>query len=337
VISPLDAYTMRARLIPAIIAGAPAFAFGAIFVSWGGFGFTHVIAGTALTVLFAVFADVARRRGKAIEPGLIANMGGLPTTTMLRHRDDTYDPDSKAELHAFIAEKLRRPPPTADEERAHPAAADTYYARGTTWLRENTRDTKRFDILFKENIGYGFRRNLLGLKLPGLLLNALILSVCLGIFWHRWPVDLSRPFDAKLLAVVVIAVLHATYLALFVTDTAVVEAARTYARQLLLSVQSPHLDSPVKTPSSTRKPRKAKAMATPYGARQVRHSVCFGAFSKTKASAGVPSPPDALLSIGDLGHLRYDVMPTDLPVMASSQVTHTSSSRSSRPTRAAAR
>jgi hypothetical protein len=177
--------------------------------------------------------------------------------------DDTYDPDSKAEFHAFIAEKLGRPSPTADEERADPAVADTYYARGATWLRENTRDTKRFDILFKENIAYGFRRNLLGLKLPGLLLNALIVSVCLGIFWHRWPVDLSTPFDAKLLAVVVIAVLHATYLALFVTDTAVVEAARTYARQLLLSTQSPHLDSPVKTPFSTRKPRKAKAMATP--------------------------------------------------------------------------
>ena len=210
-ITSLDAYTLRARLVPAIIAGAPAFAFAAIFVSWGGLGFTHVIAGTALTVLFAVFADVARRRGKAIEPRLIASMGGLPTTTMLRHRDDTYDPDSRAKLHAFIAAKLRQPSPTPDDEGANPAAADTYYARGVTWLRENTRDTKKFDILFKENIGYGFRRNLLGLKLPGLLLNAFIVAVCLGIFWHRWPVDLSRPFDAKLLAVVIIAVLHATY------------------------------------------------------------------------------------------------------------------------------
>jgi hypothetical protein len=262
VINLLDAYAMRARLVPAIIAGAPAFAFAGIFVSWGGLGFTHVIAGTALTVLFAVFADVARRRGKAIEPGLIANMGGLPTTTMLRHRDATYDPDSKAYLHAFIAAKLKRPSPTADEENADPEAADAYYARGATWLRENTRDTKKFDILFKENIGYGFRRNLLGLKLPGLILNALIVAVCLGIFWHRWPVDLSRPFDAKLLAVVVIAVLHASYLALFVTDAAVVEAARTYARQLLLCTQSPHLETHPKTPAK-RAPRKAKTAATP--------------------------------------------------------------------------
>jgi hypothetical protein len=31
----------------------------------------------------------------------------------------------------------------------------------------DTRDAKNFDILLNENISYGFRRNLLSLKLPG--------------------------------------------------------------------------------------------------------------------------------------------------------------------------
>jgi hypothetical protein len=253
--NPFDAYTMKARLVPAIIAGAPAFAFAAIFVSWGRFGLTHAIAGTALTVLFAAFADVARRRGKAIEPKLIERMSGLPTTTTLRHRDDTYDADTKAGFHAFIAAKLGKPAPTAAEEAADPAAADKYYARGATWLRENTRDPKKFDILLNENISYGFRRNLLGLKLPGFLLNAVIVAACLGIFWYRWPVDLSNGFDGKLLAVIVIAILHALYLALFVTEAGVFEAARTYARQLLLCTQSPHLGEQPK-PKPPPKPRK---------------------------------------------------------------------------------
>lgn len=248
--NPLDAYTMKARLVPAVIAGAPAFAFAAIFVSWGSLGVTHLIAATALTVLFAAFADIARRRGKAIEPKLIERMGGLPTTTTLRHRDDTYDDDTRAGFHAFIAAKLGKPAPTASEEAADPAAADSYYARGSTWLRENTRDAKKFDILLNENISYGFRRNLLGLKLPGFVLNALIVAICLAIFWRRWPVDLSNTFDAKLLAVVVIAVLHAIYLAVFVTEAGVFEGARTYARQLLLCTQSPHLSGAPK-PCST--------------------------------------------------------------------------------------
>jgi hypothetical protein len=251
--NPLDAYTLRARLVPAIISGAPAFAFAAIFVSFGKIGWPHLIAGTALTVLFAVFADVARRRGRAIEPSIVEKMGGLPTTVTLRHRDATYDPATKAGFHKFIAAKLDQPAPSPAEEVADPQAADAYYARGVTWLRENTRNTNKFDVLFNENVSYGFRRNLLGLKLPGFLLNALIVLVCLAIFWRRWPVDLSNGFDAKLLAVIVIAVLHAAYLALFVTEEGVFEAARIYARQLLLSTQSPHLNKPAKPALAPRK------------------------------------------------------------------------------------
>ena len=222
------------------------------------------IAGTALTVLFAVFADVARRRGRAIEPDIIAKMGGLPTTVTMRHRDATYDQSTKAGFHKFIAAKLEQPAPSPEEEASDAEAADAYYTRGVAWLRENTRNTKKFDVLFNENVSYGFRRNLLGLKLPGFLLNALIVLVCLAIFWRRWPVDLSNGFDAKLLAVIVIALLHAAYLALFVTEEGVFEAARIYARQLLLSTQSPHLNKPAKsTPSPRTNAGRSRAPAVP--------------------------------------------------------------------------
>jgi hypothetical protein len=262
--NPLDAYTMRARMVPAIIAGAPAFAFAAIFVSMGRIGWPHLIAGTALTVLFAVFSDVARRRGRAIEPSIVEKMGGLPTTVTLRHGDETYDTATKAGFHKFIAAKLHQPAPSPAEEAADPQVADAYYSRGVTWLRENTRNTKKFDVLFNENVSYGFRRNLLGLKLPGFILNALIVVICLAIFWRRWPVDLSNGFDAKLLAVIVIALLHAAYLALFVTEEGVFEAARVYARQLLLSTQSPHLNKPAKSPPAPRKnASRARAAAAP--------------------------------------------------------------------------
>jgi hypothetical protein len=262
--NPLDAYTMRARLVPAVIAGAPAFAFAAIFVSWGKLGLPHLIAGTALTVLFAAFADVARRRGRAIEPSIIAKLGGLPTTVTLRHRDPTYDTATKAGFHQFIAAKLGQPAPTLQQEAADPEAADAHYVRGVTWLRENTRNVKKFDVLFNENVSYGFRRNLLGLKISGFLLNAFIVIICLVIFWYRWPIDWSNGFNAKLLAVIVIAVLHAGYLAIFVTEQGVFEAARIYARQLLLSTQSPHLSVRPKTQSAPRKPRKPKVDETPF-------------------------------------------------------------------------
>ncbi|UYO45730.1 hypothetical protein KQX63_06870 [Rhodopseudomonas palustris] len=160
--------------------------------------------------------------------------------------------------HAFLAAKLGRAAPTREEEAADPAGADSYYARGATWLRENTRDAKKFDILLNENISYGFRRNLLGLKLPGFILNAVIVLTCVGLFWYRRPADLSNIFDGMLLAVVVIAVLHAIYLAAFVTEAGVFEAAQTYARQLLLCTHSPHLGWPTKEQYPRRKRTVAK-------------------------------------------------------------------------------
>lgn len=267
--NPIDAYTVRARLVPAVIGGAPAFAFVAIFIAWGGVALTNLIAGTGLAVLFALFADVARRRGRAIEPAIVEKMGGLPTTVTLRHRDPTYDAATKTGFHAFLGRKLGQAAPSPAEESADPGAADVYYARGAAWLRENTRNRKKFGILFNENVDYGFRRNLLGLKRPGLLLNALIVMVCIAILRHRWPLDLSNGFDAKVVMVVVVAVIHAAYLGLFVTEAGVFEAARSYARQLLLSTQSPHLnkDSRKTTPAPRTSRKKLSGPITERGVR----------------------------------------------------------------------
>jgi hypothetical protein len=47
-----------------------------------------------------VFVDVARRRGKQIEPNLVQLMGGLPSITMLRHRDPILDAPTKERMVA---------------------------------------------------------------------------------------------------------------------------------------------------------------------------------------------------------------------------------------------
>jgi hypothetical protein len=232
-----DRYTMFARLFPAIIAMAPAIALAWVLVSWHSLSVTHAIAGIALAVLLMVFADVARRRGKQIEPGLIERMGGLPSVTMLRHRDTTLDAPTKQRMHTILATKLGVTAPTATQEDVDPTSADSFYTRAGTWLRENTRDQKKFDILFNENITYGYRRNLLALKWPALVLNAAIVIGCAVACWYGLP----QKYQADLTPVFVIAFLHALYLAFFSSENAVREAARTYARQLLLSTESPHL------------------------------------------------------------------------------------------------
>ena len=251
-----DTYTLRARLIPAIVAGAPAFALAAILISWTTFNFTQLVAALGLTALFSVFNNVARQRGKAIEPGLYEKMGGMPSIVMLRHSDPTFDAVSKARMHAFLAQKLNEPAPTRDQERADPAAADGFYRRAGDWLRENTRDVKKFPIVLTENINYGFHRNLLGLRIPAFYLNALIVIFCGVMLYLRFPIDLTRRFDQAIVTVIGVAVLHALYLAFFVNEQNVFQAARLYARQLLLSIEK--LNKPAAAaPASRSRAKKA--------------------------------------------------------------------------------
>ncbi|UPU01397.1 hypothetical protein J4G48_0049270 (plasmid) [Bradyrhizobium barranii subsp. apii] len=214
VLPKFDKYTLYARLFPAIIAAAPAIAWAWTVIASKELRLVQAIAGTALAVLLMVFVDVARRRGKAIEPRLVEQMGGLPSITMLRHRDTTFDAAAKARMHAFLAEKLAEPAPTAEQETNAPEIADDFYMRAGNWLRENTRSRKKFGILFNESITYGYRRNLFALKRPALILNILIVVGSALYLWVQ-----QGPLD--LLPVFVIAFLHAAYLAIFSTRSAV--------------------------------------------------------------------------------------------------------------------
>jgi hypothetical protein len=249
VLPKFDKYTLYARLFPTVIAAAPAIAVAWTVIAGKEVRLVQAIAGTALTVLLMVFADVARRRGKAIEPRLIEQMGGLPSIAMLRHSDTTFDVATKARMHAFLAVKLGEAAPTAEQEAANLQATDGFYTRAGNWLRENTRNTKKFDILFNENVTYGYRRNLFALKWPALVLNILIVFGSAGYLWSQGPLDLMPVF--------VIAVLHASYLAVFSTRSAVEEAARTYARQLLMSTESPTL-AKAAAAAKPKAPRKSK-------------------------------------------------------------------------------
>jgi hypothetical protein len=120
-------------------------------------------------------ASVARGRGKKLEEILVAKWGGMPTTIALRHRDKFLDGVSKQRYHTAITAKLGIAMPTAEEESASPDKADDIYVGATKRLRELTRSNKQ--LLLKENIAYGFHRNMLAMKPVG------IVSCLLGIVY----------------------------------------------------------------------------------------------------------------------------------------------------------
>lgn len=232
-----DAYSIRARLFPAIIAAAPVLAALTLLISWKSFGLSNLIASLGILVLLFAIADFARARGRAVEDKLYAEHGGKPSITIFRRNDRTIDAGSKDRYRAFLAGKLAVRAPSPEDESADQAVADDFYDQCGNWLRQNTRDTKKFPILFGENITYGFRRNLLGVKVLALCLNAVVVTACAFTLWRlSWNSD--TPQGRRAVVVLVVAAAHATYMVLAVRRIAVWDAAKAYGRELILSCES---------------------------------------------------------------------------------------------------
>ena len=134
-------------------------------------------------------------------------------------------------------------PSPAFEERDS-AHADAIYESATKWLLERTRDTRRYALLFKENISYGFRRNMLGLRPYGVGISMVALVWALaasGLAQARdHPFDFRRILDAPpthLIAVVGSGMLLLMWL-VGTTSTRVKIAAFAYAERLLAACES---------------------------------------------------------------------------------------------------
>ncbi|MBR1201049.1 hypothetical protein JQ574_34160 [Bradyrhizobium sp. AUGA SZCCT0158] len=234
----LDAYTVKARYYPALLATIPGLAALAILISWSRFGLTTIVASAAIPVLVFASADIARRLGKRIEERIYSESGGKPSVTMLRYSDSTFDAASKEQYRTFLSAKINQPTPTEDQERQDINSGDAFYERAGAWLRENTRDTKKFAVLFAENITYGFRRNLLGLKWPALSVNVALVLISGFFLYKKSPLNTDDDTTLRLLVVLVLAIVHSLLMAFGMNKKSVIDASRIYARQLILSCET---------------------------------------------------------------------------------------------------
>jgi hypothetical protein len=258
-----DAYSLRARLFPALLASAVALVAIGVLVPWHRLSIAHAVGTVAVPIILFAMADIARRIGKRREPHLYKKWGGTPTTVMMRHADTTLDAATKAAYVGFVAGKLNATAPSAEQEAASTDAADAFYARCAGWLRENTRDTKKFSILFNENVTYGFRRNLFALKWPALAIDAIIFIAAAGYALYARP-DVESDLALKLFILIGVSALHAAYIAFVSTENSVREAAVTYARQLLLSCETIGAAVPKPRTRAPAQPRKS-AQSVPEG------------------------------------------------------------------------
>jgi len=184
-----DVYTRRARLSPALITILPIALTVILF-----FPSELTLLGLLTSLLVcgggtALLVQIGRDSGRRKEAQLFACWDGKPTTRFLRHRN-TQNPVILARRHRQLQDLLLDIRiPNAASENADPIAADLIYDFFVKYLRDNTRDREKFNLVFEENCNYGLRRNLWGLKPYGIVFSVLsivIASALLILYYQGW-------------------------------------------------------------------------------------------------------------------------------------------------------
>ncbi len=109
--------------------------------------------------------EAGRDAGKRKEAWLFKRWAGKPSISILRFRNTWLDPITHKRYLTELSKNLKiRKKLTKAFENKNPQLADEIYESFCRFLIERTRDTKKFSILFTENVSYGFRRNLWAMK-----------------------------------------------------------------------------------------------------------------------------------------------------------------------------
>lgn len=250
-----DRYSRQARLYPALIVLTPTlFLVIALFPGL----LTNDIGKILLTILFSVGAlyflgSLSRTAGKKTERRLLRIWDGWPTTIWLRHRDPNLTPQTKVRYHDYLGKNVPGITlPTAEQENEDPASADQVYLSAVGWLKEHRRG-KQYSLVLDENIQYGFRRNIRGMKPLAIILSVIcILFVC-GMILYKYDacsvalenVDTYRAMIDAIAALITLPVGGALGLNIiamlfwlfYVRDRWVRDSADQYARALLATCE----------------------------------------------------------------------------------------------------
>lgn len=233
-----DEYSLKARVRPAFYCLLPlvvtVYLVAPTFYSTATALFSIAVACGFVTML----ANFTRYRGRKTEKRLFDAWGGKPTTILLRHTDNSLDPHTKARYHSHISQNASGwTPPTIQDELNDPAQADKVYDSAIKWLLEQTRDKKKYRLLFDENITYGYRRNTLGIKWLGITLAVLSIAIISSTLeYNTSPAYINQHIAELGIGAFCVLVLF-TWL-FVVNEQWVRDAADGYAMRLLASCDS---------------------------------------------------------------------------------------------------
>lgn len=238
-----DRYSIVARLFPALLFILPILVsalviFPALLSRYRNLGFL----GLAVVGALYLIGSFARSRGKIVESKLLKKWGGFPSTIILRHRDITIDPKTKARYHQALEKMVGEALPSQADEAADPTEADNTYRSATKLLIEKRRG-KQYPRVHEENAHYGFLRNMLGLRVPAILVATFCAAVTVLVWLAANPVMEPQAIRSSVLLHSAMPVLvgadliYALLIFFCVNERFVRQAANSYALALFRTLE----------------------------------------------------------------------------------------------------
>ena len=177
-----DQYSLSARVRPALFIVLPI-----ILTAYILFEPLRTLLGSLLGILLTCgvvnfFANQMSSQGNVLQDKLFKKWGGAPTTLILRHSDNELDKYTKQRYREKLVSLVSNFKNVSERaERANPTDADQYYISAINYLREKTRDSEKYPLILKENMNYGFSRNLLTFKSTAITIILISLAISLLI------------------------------------------------------------------------------------------------------------------------------------------------------------
>lgn len=230
----LDRYDRKARLLPAVLTVMPIALLIPLWIPEA-----RNLTGTALWALGSAGAAAflmswGRTRGRRCQTRLDEKLGGSPSVQVLRHGGPFLAQPARQRVHKLLRNHGLAVPTVANQS-ADPTSADAAYETCVLWLREKTRTDR---LLLEENIEFGFRRNLLGLKAPALAILAACGILNFAAIGLREVVSSGQAATAFSLMALYLAAAAAWVL---VIDEGFLEdASWAYARRLIAAAEALH-------------------------------------------------------------------------------------------------
>lgn len=228
-----DAYERRARFYPMVLVIMPlAFGIG----SWVPKSFDlPALAGSVVFAIAAaaLLAQMARDQGKKQEQKLFDMWSGKPSVRALSYAGGFFEEATLARYHA----KLRcldpnlKFPLCPQEEADAPEKFQAVYKSANDILLGRTRDQQKFRLVFEENVNYGFRRNLWGMKATGIAMA--VLGLAAGAWRLLADANVDGPLRITAIAAIAVSLLMFVVWLMRVRPSWVRLAADAFARQLV--------------------------------------------------------------------------------------------------------